>query len=212
MVGPVSATILTGNVTGGSALAAGGTFVKVAPPLANPFGLSNSVGKNTFQSPNLFGFDEDQHIVLSAPLVVDIGSSLPAGAIVASHYVFFDPGPSQSLIGTVDFDAEVLAIITSTSHLAQSDVLINAGVHYLNPVARGLERRDAVTISGPRQILFDTTASNPGDYVRVLTASPLPAAAVVVPEPSIFVLLSLGVAGSAALRSQRTRKSGADAP
>src|SRR5437879_5730551 len=80
VAGPVSATITNGIVTGGTALTAGGVFVKLTPPLANPFGPPNSVGNDTFQSPNLFGFDEDQNILLAAPLVVDVGSSpIPAG-------------------------------------------------------------------------------------------------------------------------------------
>jgi hypothetical protein len=208
MVGPVRATILTGTVTGGTASVAGGTFHKLVPPLANPLGPPNSVGNDTFQSPNLFGFDEDQNIVLPAPLVVDVGSSpLPAGTTVASHYIFFDPGPAQTVVGTVDFDANVLAILTSTTNLANSDFLANTGVNYLNPGLRGLEAGDSVTISGPRQILFDTSASSPGDYVRVLTAfSP----AANVPEPSTFIFVGLGLAGLEALGWRRERKPGAD--
>src|SRR5215471_2175205 len=90
------ATIVSGTVTGGSALAAGGNFVKLTVPLSNPFGPPNSVGNDNFQSPNLFGFDEDQNILLLAPLMVDVGSNpIPAGTTVASHYIFFDPGPTE---------------------------------------------------------------------------------------------------------------------
>jgi hypothetical protein len=201
LVSSTSAAIIGGTVTGGTALGAGGTFAELSPPLANPFGPPNSVGDDTFQSPNLFGFDEDQNIVLLAPLVVDVGSSpLPAGTTVASHYIFFDPGPAQSIIGTVDFDSNVLAIITSTTNLAASDFLANTGVNYLNPTLRGLEPGDAVTISGPQQIMFDVTASTPGDYVRVLTAFS-PSAAI--PEPGTAVLM-LGLAATGAL-SRRVR-------
>jgi len=197
---PAMATIIDGTVTGGTALTAGGTFVKLTVPLNNPFGPANSVGDDNFQSPNLFGFDEDQNILLSAPLVVDVGTSpIPAGTTVASHYVFFDPGPTQHVIGTVDFDSDVLAIITTTVHLADSDFLANTGVNYLNPGARGLEAGDSVTISGPRQILFDTFASSPGDYVRVLTAFSPTAA---VPEPGSIALLGGGLAGLAAIRKK----------
>ena len=72
-------------------------------------------------------------------------------------------------MGTVDFDSRVVAIITSTDNLAASDFLANTGVHYLNPAARGLETGDSASINGPNQITFDTRASSPGDYVRVLT-------------------------------------------
>jgi hypothetical protein len=187
-----NATIIGGNVTGGTAQTAGGTFVKLSVPLQNLFGTPDSVGDDNFQSPNLFGFDEDQNILLSAPLSVDVGASpIPAGTTVASHYIFFDPGPTEEVIGTVDFDSDVLAIITSTALLVESDVLANTGVNYLNPGNRGLEAGDSVTISGTRQILFDTVASSPGDYVRVLTAfSPAAAAA---PEPGGIALLGIGL-------------------
>ncbi len=194
---PTSATSIGGSVTGGTALAAGGTFVKLSVPLANPFGPPNSVGNDNFQSPNLFEFDEDQNILLTAPLTVNVGSSpIPSGSIVASHYVFFDPGPSEHMIGTVDFDSDILGIITNTADLAASDFLANTGVNYLNPSARGLEAGDSVTISGPNQILFDTFASSPGDYVRVITAFS-PAAST--PEPSCTALLGIGLMALAAL-------------
>jgi hypothetical protein len=153
----------------------------------NPFGPPDSVDKNNFQSPNLFGFDEDQDILLTAPLVTNVGETLiPAGTVVESQYIFFDPGPSERMIGTVNFDTDVLAIITSTGDLAASDFLANTGVNYLDPANRGLEAGDSVTISGPQQIRFDTVASSPGDYVRVITADP----PVATPEPNGVVLLS----------------------
>ena len=189
---PAGATIIGGAVTGGTALSAGGTFVKLTVPLANPFGPPNSVGNDNFQSPDLYGFDEDQNILLTAPLIVNVGSSpIPAGTTVASHYIFFDPGPTQQVIGTVNFDSDVLGIITTTNDLAASDFLANTGVNYLNPGARGLEAGDSVAISGAQQIRFDTFASSPGDYVRVLTAFSPSAAAV--PEPGSMTLLSGGL-------------------
>ena len=122
---------------------------------------------------------------------------------MASHYIFFDPGPSQHIVGTVNFDSDVLAIITSTGTLAASDFLANTGVNYLDPTLRGLEAGDSVTISGPRQILFDTVASSPGDYVRVLTTFS-PAA---VPEPGIGALLASGLLMLAALLGRKSRDS-----
>jgi PEP-CTERM motif len=206
---PSTADIISGTVTGGTALTAGGTFVKLSVPLANPFGPPNSVGNDNFQSPNLFGFDEDQNILLTAPLIINVGSSpIPAGTVVASHYIFFDPGPTQHVIGTVDFDSAVLGIITETSTLAASDFLAHTGVNYLNPGARGLEAGDSVTISGADQILFDTFASSPGDYVRVLTAfspggGPPPTPT---PEPGSFLLLGTGFAGAATLIRRKLQK------
>jgi hypothetical protein len=193
-------------VTGGSAQTAGGTFVKLTVPLSNLFGTPDSVGDDNFQSPNLFGFDEDQNILLTAALTVDVGANpIPAGTTVASHYIFFDPGPSQHVIGTVNFDSDVLAIITSTTHLAASDFLANTGVNYLNPGNRGLEAGDSVTISGAKQILFDTSASSPGDYVRVLTAFS-PGAAPASPEPAGLILVGGGLVTIAAILRRQIRR------
>lgn len=202
---PANATIISGSVTGGTAFTAGGTFVQLTPPLNNPFGPPNSVGNDTFQRPNLYAFNENQNIILTAPLNADVGTLvLPTGATVASHYVFFDPNQSQTIVGFVNFDSDVLAIITSTGNLLASDFLANTGVNYLNPGARGLETGDSVTISGPRQIRFATTASSPGDYVRVLTRFSPSAAAV--PEPGSLVVF--GVAMLAVGVWRRTRRVG----
>jgi len=198
---PAVAEIISGAVTGGTALTAGGIFVKLTPPLPNLFGPPDSVGNDNFQSPNLYGFDEDQNILIGAVLGVDVGTAPAVGTTVASHYIFFDPGPAQEVIGTVNFDSDVLAIITSTSNLAASDFLANTGVNYLDPAERGLEAGDSVTISGPRQILFDTVASSPGDYVRVITEfSPGTTA---IPEPGTLPLLGVCLAAIAAFRYGR---------
>ncbi len=195
------ATIIGGSVTGGTAFTGGGIFIKLFPPLANPFGPPNSVGSNNFQNNNLYGFDEDQNIVLPGPLNVNVGvSPLALGTTVASHYIFFDPSQSRTMVGTVDFDSDVLAIISSTGNLLASDFLANTGVNYLNPSNRGLEGGDSVTISGVRQILFDTSAGNPGDYVRVLTQFS-PSA---VPEPAASALLGIGLAAMGLL-AKRSR-------
>jgi hypothetical protein len=103
------------------------------------------------------------------------------------------------VIGTVTFDSDVIGFMTGTTKLAASDFLPKTGVNYLNPSARGREAGDSVTISAPNQILFDTFAGSPGDYVRVLTAFS-PAA---VPEPGSLGLLAVGLAVVLALRKFR---------
>ena len=194
---PAGATILSGTVTSG----AGATFVKLSVPFTEST-PDNTVGDNTFQSIHLYGFDEDQNIVLGGPLNVDIVPSgsltLPTGTTVASHYIFFDPANTTSIDGLVNFDSDIVAIITSLGNLTASDFLANTGVNYLSPGLRGLESGDSVTISGARQIRFDTTASTPGDYVRVLTAYS-PGA---VPEPGTAALF-VAAFGLAALRFAR---------
>lgn len=183
------ATILGGSLTGGSALTNGGVFEELIPPIG-------SVGDDNHQSNNLFGFNEDQNILLTAPLSVNIGPSptLSAGTEVASHYIFFDPGPTRRAIGHVIFDSEVLAIMTKTAQLDASDFLANVSATYLNPGLRGLESGDSVSIDGsnPAKINIDFTASTPGDYIRVLTTHSPTA---VVPEPSTYLLMACGFFG-----------------
>lgn len=167
-----------GTITGGSITSGppGSFFQKLTVPIANPLGTPNTVGNNTFNTNNLYGFDEDQNVTLLANLAYELGSfalpgagNLLAGTVVASHYVFFDPLNNTNLKGTVDFDSKIIAIMTSRSTLLASDVLANTGVTYLNPGLRGLEPVDTVTISSANQIRVDFTASSPGDYIRVLT-------------------------------------------
>jgi hypothetical protein len=139
---PSNATILGGTATAGSAVVRGGVFETLTLPLPNPSGQPNSVGNDNFESNNFFAFDEVQNIVLTSPLQVDllastgVPGSLTPGTTVASHYLFFDPGPGRQIVGTVDFDSTVLAVITSTANLAASDFLADTAANYLTPRAR----------------------------------------------------------------------------
>ena len=108
---------------------------------------------------------------------------------MSSHYVFFDP-PGHTLVnqlGTVNFDADILGLVTSPSRLNNSDFLGLSQVNYVGTPYRGLEAGDIVTISDPRTITLDWSASSPGDYIRVLTqVTP-------VPVPGTFILLATGL-------------------
>ncbi len=208
-VSPAQAVVTGGVMLSGTALTNGGSFMKLTPPLSNPFGPPNSVGNNTFQDNNLYAFDEGQNILVPAPLAVDdlfgpAGAGVvPGNTVVASHYVFFDPGPSRSVVGRVMFDSDILGVISSTVNLGASDFLINTGVNYLNPALRGLESNDSVIILDSRTIEVRWTASTPGDYIRVLTQFS-PGAENSVPEPltATLGLMGLGLVGLKTRRRQ----------
>ncbi|KQI71858.1 hypothetical protein AN191_10415 [Loktanella sp. 5RATIMAR09] len=157
------------TITGGGIVQqdADGEFVKL--DTATPF----TVGEDNFNTDNLYGFDENQNIVLEAPLRVDIGDPdgiLPAGTEVASHYVFFDSYDSEH-IGFVDFDAPILGIAASEQTMAASDFLANTSVTYVSKRLRGLERGDLVWIDkdDPARLWVFWAGWSPGDYIRVFT-------------------------------------------
>ena len=144
-----------------------GQFVKLDPSTAF------TVGQDTFDSDDLYAFDEDQNIVLDAPIRVDIGGEggvIPAGQTVASHYVFFD-SLSGLHYGYVDFDAPILGIAAFQDTMAATDFLANTSVTYISPELRGLEAGDVVWVdqSDPHRLWVYWAGSSPGDYIRVFT-------------------------------------------
>ncbi|WP_299073696.1 PEP-CTERM sorting domain-containing protein [uncultured Paraglaciecola sp.] len=195
---PSLATIVTGGVTSGN-----GDFVELSIPF-NDSNPDNTVGIDTFQNDNLYGFNEDQNIILPSILSVDLlattglSGELTSNTVVASHYIFFDPVNTINQEGFVDFDADILAVIFSTDNLSASDFLLNNNVTYLNPSDRGLEGVDEVSVDGTlaNRLLVDWRAATPGDYIRVLTAlSPGagdPTAPDGIPEPASILIFGLG--------------------
>jgi len=193
------ATIIGGAVTGGTALGAGGVFQKLIVPFASS--PANTIGDNNLQSPNLVGFDEEQNIVITSTIQVNIGTNPVAGDVVASHYIGFDPATSLSQIGYIDFDADIYGVATSRTNLMNSDSLANTGVTYLSDSLRGLEGGDSVMIdpTNSKRLLVNWFANSPGDYVRVFTQF----SAAAVPEPGAIALLGLGFAGLVVARRKR---------
>lgn len=205
MIAPAGAVIVSGSVTGGGAQSQGGTFILLSTPFDPPNGPLNTLGNNTFQTPHLYAFNEDQNIAVGSEIEVDIGSNVPAGATVASHYVFFDPASVTTLTGLVTFDAPIVGILTSTAFLNATDFLANTAVTYQSPGLRGLEAIDQVSLVDAFTIAISWRAGSPGDYIRVLTEFS-PGAVGEVPIPAAAPLFLSAVAGMAWLR--RRRKAG----
>jgi len=132
-----------------------------------------SVGADNFNTGHLYGFDEDQNITLEAHIRVDIGGvdgKIPAGTVVASHYVFFD-SINGVQVGYVDFDAAILGIAALPASMDASDFLANTGVDYISTNLRGLEDGDYAWVDEdlPERLWVYWAGSSPGDYIRVFT-------------------------------------------
>ncbi len=134
-----------------------------------------AVGADTFDTDNLYAFDEDQNIVLDRDIRVDIsaprtGAWIRKGETIASHYVFFD-SLAGIQIGYVDFDSPVLGVAAYQATMAATDFLANTDVNYLSPELRGLEQGDYVWIdeNDPFRLWVYWAGSSPGDYIRVFT-------------------------------------------
>lgn len=113
-----------------------------------------------------------------------------------SWLIFFDPLGNQSVRGSVTFGGPIAALFTSSA-----DVTVTSAAYQLTPTVSygvhantGLESGDNATFAG-NVMMFDWTAADPGDHVRVLTT---------VPEPSSYALLAGGL-GALALISRRRR-------
>lgn len=124
-------------------------------------GQSLTVGNNQIDVADLYGFNE--------------------GAInggYASHYIAYDPSSLSTISASITFDANIVAVIHSTSGLQNSNSLVAgntevANVTYQYNALNGLENErvlayDSYSVSGVTlNIAFRAAA--PGDYIRVIT-------------------------------------------
>jgi hypothetical protein len=135
--------------------------------------------------------DRDLSVNASAPGLyngeADLATQIiPTGTLLSSHYIHFDTpaGESGNAVGSVRFDGRILGVICLgdsgvTRFLDDSDFL-SAGTIYSDSIAaRGMELSNGeffrISLDG-RGIEFSLRASNPGDFMRVVTV-PAPAGA-----------------------------------
>lgn len=169
LIAYLMATPAAALVTGGDILqeSCAGRFVLLDPS------TGFTVGNDTFNTCHLYAFDEDQNIVLSEPIRVDIGGTdgvIAQGREVASHYVFFD-SLNDTQFAYVDFDAPILGVATDQATMGATDFLANTNVTYIGERLRGLEVGDEVWIDPerPTRLYVLWAGSSPGDYIRVFT-------------------------------------------
>lgn len=125
------------------------------------------------------------------------GGSIAAGQVVDSHMIFLNSGPGNSSTrithNEVDwtFSGAILGVMVNTSgsqEAATSSLLGAAGTSYPGAFPnRGLEGGDGYSIAG-NVLTLSMVVTEPGDWIRVVTASPVPA-------PSAVILALTGLAG-----------------
>lgn len=149
------------------AIIIGGSVTVIDPPL--------NTGNDNQQINALLGFNERQHVLLTSNLAIDGPEGIiPAGTVVSSHYIIYDPSGSSSVInGDALVDTHVLGVIFNTDTLNSSDYLGIPTTNYLNPSLRGFEASagDTATIVDPNTVSFHLSAGTPGDYARIITFS-----------------------------------------
>jgi hypothetical protein len=157
------------------------------------------------------GFDEAQGVTTSVAHGIDGGGVIPMGTVVDSHMIFLNSSGSGNIshFGVVwTFSDTILGIMsngTGTLEAASTFELGNPATNYTvtfggsGPAApftaRGLEGNNGTGLGGDGyQLLSPTTlrvgmnVTEPGDWIRVVTAAS-------VPEPSTLALFALALVG-----------------
>ena len=123
---------------------------------------------------------------------------------VKSWYIFFDPAHAQPVTVTLTFDTPIVNVIDTKQGLDGSNATYGIDVDgdsvfndYTTSLLIAPERGDSTLwTAGGFTVTLDWNAVDPGDHIRVLTATP-------VPEPETYALLLAGLGMTAFMARRR---------
>lgn len=120
------------------------------------------------------------------------------GQTVDSWLLFFDPSGTGSVRGTVSFQQNVLQVFSTQAGLTNTAAFQRTGYSYSYGTftAPELSGGDSVSASG-KTLTLNWNASDPGDYVRVMTA---------VPEPATYAQMAAGLLALGGLARRRRQQ------
>ncbi|MEO1015684.1 MAG: hypothetical protein AAFX08_10905 [Pseudomonadota bacterium] len=181
-----------------------GTMAEILPTA--PMAVNNGSQFNT----GMQGFDERQNVVLASAVSVDNNGEIANGGVVAagtrvdSHMIFLNKqnGVSGRLSHedvVWSFSGEILGVISGTNgadEAASNAALGAVGTTYPGAFSnRGLENNDSYSVFG-NELTVSMFVTQPGDWIRVITASPIPV-------PGALPLMLAGLAGLGGLSRRR---------
>lgn len=205
-------------------------FEKGGQLIDAPAAVHNESGKGGYAaSPSdtnpMKGFNEKQNFTLEKALMLDGKKTIAAGTRISSHMIFLnqpDQFKSKLVAGaTWLFSGNILGVISSANGSLQtaSDYLGAPGTIYPGSFkARGLEsnnpggsnllKGDGYRING-NELSLAMHVTQPGDWIRVITAADDTSSAAAVPEPATITGVLVAGAIGARLRKRSNKSSNA---